>query len=178
MGLVPAAGSGEGGNLRRETLVDKGGGIELEDLSKFGLIPEFIGRVPVTARLEELDKQTLRRILVEPKNAITRQYQQLLKFDKIELEFKGEALDEVADIALEKKTGARGLRAILEQVMLEVMYDLPSNEKVSKCIITKNSVLGLELPTLEEGEKVSFEGEGEGSAFPPTILDKPGLESA
>ena len=137
----------------RVTLIDKVGGVETEDLSQFGLIPEFIGRVPVTARLNELDKEALVRILVEPKNAITKQYKKLLQLDHIELEFEQDALEEVAQIALEKKTGARGLRSILEQVMLEVMYELPSNEKVCKCTVTKDSVLGKETPQLSEGKR-------------------------
>lgn len=135
------------------TLIDKVGGIEAEDLSQFGLIPEFIGRVPVTAMLEELDKAALIRILKEPKNAITKQYQKLLELDGIELEFEEEALKEVAEMALEKKTGARGLRAILEQVMLEVMYDLPSHEEICKCTVTKNAVLGKALPRLGKGKR-------------------------
>ncbi|MCY4644172.1 MAG: ATP-dependent Clp protease ATP-binding subunit ClpX [Bacteriovoracales bacterium] len=138
----------------RVTLIDKIGGIEVEDLSKFGLIPEFIGRVPVTAKLNELDKKALVRILEEPKNAITKQYKKLLQIDGVELEFEEDALEEVANIAMEKKTGARGLRSILEQVMLEVMYELPSQEKICKCIVTKESVLGKEAPRLEEGSRV------------------------
>ena len=145
----------------RITLIDRIGGIEAQDLSQFGLIPEFIGRVPVTARLEELDQQSLVQILKGPKNAITKQYKQLLQLDGIELEFEEEALEEVAHIALEKKTGARGLRSILEQVMLEVMYELPSNEKICKCIVTKQSVLGKERPRLVEGERKSFHGDND-----------------
>ncbi len=144
----------------KRTIVDKLGGIEAEDLAKFGLIPEFIGRVPVTAMLEELDQEALVQILTEPKNAITKQYSKLLEMDGIEIEFEEDALKEVARIALEKKTGARGLRAILEQVMLDVMFDLPSNEKVNKCIVTRDSVLGKEHPRLEEGPKKNFGGEG------------------
>ena len=138
----------------RVTLIDKTGGVEAEDLSQFGLIPEFIGRIPVTAKLQELDKKDLVQILTEPKNAITKQYKKLLQLDGVELAFEEKALEEVASIALEKNTGARGLRSILEQVMLEVMYDLPSNEKICKCIVTKKSVLGKESPKLEEGERV------------------------
>ena len=137
----------------RVTFIDKVGGIEAEDLSQFGLIPEFIGRVPVTARLEELDERALIRILKEPKNAITKQYQKLLELDGVKLEFEEDALEEVAKIALEKKTGARGLRAILEQVMLEVMYDLPSHKDICKCTVTQNAVLGKESPLLSKGKK-------------------------
>ncbi len=129
------------------------GGIEPEDLSKFGLIPEFIGRLPVNALLQELDEEALIQILTEPKNAITKQYQKLFEYDDIELEFEEEALKEVAKTAIKKKTGARGLRSILEQTMLDVMYDIPSNDKVVKCVVTKDSIMGLERPQLIEGER-------------------------
>ncbi|MBK23292.1 MAG: ATP-dependent Clp protease ATP-binding subunit ClpX [Halobacteriovorax sp.] len=136
-----------------QSVVEKLGGIESEDLSKFGLIPEFIGRLPVNALLEELDEDALVSILTEPKNAITKQYEKLFEFDGIELEFEPEALKEVARIALAKKTGARGLRAILEQTMLDVMYDIPSNDKIAKVLVTHDSILGKENPKLIEGEK-------------------------
>lgn len=143
-------------NTSKKTMVEKLGGIEVEDLTKFGLIPEFIGRLPVNALLEELDEEALIRILREPKNAITKQYMKLFEFDGIELEFEEEALNEVASIALLKKTGARGLRAILEQAMLDVMYDLPSSEKTNRVLVTKNSILGLESPKMFEGPKKDF----------------------
>ena len=136
-----------------EGFVEKLGGIEVEDLTKFGLIPEFIGRLPVNAMLQELDKEALVQILTKPKNAITKQYQKLFEFDGIEIEFHDDALEQVAEIAIEKKTGARGLRAILEQSMLDLMYDIPANEKINKIIITKNFLLGKESPTLEEGPR-------------------------
>jgi ATP-dependent Clp protease ATP-binding subunit ClpX len=129
------------------------GAIEPGDLVKFGLIPEFIGRLPVTAMLEELDEKALVSILTEPKNAIVKQYQKLFDFDGIDLEFTEDAILEVARTALSKKTGARGLRAILEQVMLDVMYDLPGLEKVSKCIVTKDAIIGAGKPVLEEGDR-------------------------
>lgn len=129
------------------------GAIEPEDLVRFGLIPEFIGRLPVTAMLEELDEAALVSILTEPKNAILKQYQKLFDFDGIELEFSPDAISEVARTALKRKTGARGLRSIIEQVMLDVMYDLPGNEKVSKCIVTKDAITGHGKPILEEGER-------------------------
>lgn len=129
------------------------GAIEPEDLVRFGLIPEFIGRLPVTAMLEELDEAALVSILTEPKNAVIKQYQKLFAFDGIDLEFTPDAILEVAKTALNRKTGARGLRAILEQVMLDVMYDLPANEKVAKCIITKEAILGQGKPVLEEGDR-------------------------
>ncbi|MDB9786897.1 ATP-dependent Clp protease ATP-binding subunit ClpX [Bacteriovoracaceae bacterium] len=136
----------------QQSVVEKLGGIEPEDLSLFGLIPEFIGRLPVTAMLEELDEEALVQILTEPKNAITKQYLKLFDYDGIELEFEENALREVAKIAMTKKTGARGLRAILEQTMLDVMYEIPSNDKIFKCIVTKASIQGIERPNLIEGE--------------------------
>jgi ATP-dependent Clp protease ATP-binding subunit ClpX len=129
------------------------GAIEPEDLVRFGLIPEFIGRLPVTAMLEELDEAALCSILTEPKNAIVKQYQKLFEFDGIDLEFTDDAVKEIAQTALHRKTGARGLRSIIEQVMLDVMYDLPGNEKIAKCIITKDSITGAGKPVLEEGER-------------------------
>ncbi|MFY7991884.1 MAG: ATP-dependent Clp protease ATP-binding subunit ClpX [Bacteriovoracaceae bacterium] len=131
------------------------GAIEPEDLVRFGLIPEFIGRLPVTAMLEELDEAALVQILTEPKNAVIKQYQKLFDFDGIDLEFTEDAIKEVAQTALRRKTGARGLRAILEQVMLDVMYDLPGNDKVVKCTITKESITGEGRPILEEGDKAA-----------------------
>jgi len=141
---------------KEKTAVETLGGIEPEDLSKFGLIPEFIGRLPVNAMLEELDEEALLRILVEPKNAITKQYQKLFEFDGIEVEFEEEALREVARTAIKKKTGARGLRSILEQTMLDVMYDIPGNEKIGKCIVTKASIEGKEQPKLIECERKNY----------------------
>lgn len=129
------------------------GGIEPEDLSRFGLIPEFIGRLPVTVLLQELDEEALMKILVEPKNALVKQYKKLLEYDGIELEFEDDALREIAKTAMRKKTGARGLRAILEQLMLDVMYEIPSNDKISKCVVTLNAVNGTEAPRLVEGPR-------------------------
>ena len=136
-----------------KSAVETLGGIEAQDLSKFGLIPEFIGRLPVNAMLQELDEDALVQILTKPKNAITKQYQKLFEFDGIELEFETEALLEVAKTAITKKTGARGLRSILEQTMLDVMYDIPGNDKVNKCIVTKEAIQGKEQPKLIEGDK-------------------------
>lgn len=138
---------------QEKTPIEALGGVEAEDLSKFGLIPEFIGRLPVNAMLEELDEEALVRILKEPKNAITKQYQKLFEFDGLDLEFEEEALREVAKLAISKKTGARGLRSILEQTMLDVMYEIPSNDKIVKCIVTKDSILGVSKPVLVEGER-------------------------
>ena len=147
MGLISKS------ETEEQSVVEKLGGIESEDLSRFGLIPEFIGRLPVNALLQELDEEALVQILTEPKNAITKQYEKLFEFDGIRIEFEKDALREVAKIALEKKTGARGLRSILEQTMLDLMYDLPSNDKVNKVIITRDSILGKGTPLLEEGER-------------------------
>lgn len=140
-------------NTEKKTNVESLGGIEPGDLIRFGLIPEFIGRLPVNAMLEELDETALMQILTAPKNAITKQYQKLFEFDGIELEFEEAALREIAKTALVRKTGARGLRAIIEQVMLDVMYDLPSNEKISKCIVTREMITGEGKPQLIEGER-------------------------
>ena len=137
----------------QKSVIEKLGGIEPEDLTRFGLIPEFIGRLPVNALLEELDEEALVQILTEPKNAITKQYQKLFEMDGIDLEFEPDALVEVAKTALRKKTGARGLRAILEQTMLDIMYEVPSNEKISKVIVTKKSITGEERPQVVEGER-------------------------
>jgi ATP-dependent Clp protease ATP-binding subunit ClpX len=140
-------------NTEKKTNVESLGGIEPGDLIRFGLIPEFIGRLPVNAMLEELDESALMQILTAPKNAITKQYQKLFEFDGIELEFQEDALREIAKTALVRKTGARGLRAIIEQVMLDVMYDLPSNEKISKCVVTREMITGEGKPQLIEGER-------------------------
>ncbi|WDL96970.1 ATP-dependent Clp protease ATP-binding subunit ClpX [Alicyclobacillus sp. ALC3] len=110
-----------------------------EDLLKFGLIPEFIGRLPVVTTLEALDEEALRRILLEPKNALVKQFQKLLEMDGVTLEFHEGALNAIAREAIKRGTGARGLRAIIESIMLEVMYELPSREDVKKCIITEEA---------------------------------------
>src|SRR5579862_1470059 len=119
-----------------------------EDLIKFGLIPEFIGRLPVVGAVSQLYKDALIRILVEPKNALTRQYQRVFALDGIELEFAEDALEAVAEQALLRGTGARGLRAILEEVLLDVMYDLPSRSDVGKCVVDRAVVLDRVHPTL------------------------------
>lgn len=126
-----------------------------EDLQNFGLIPEFIGRLPVLASLEPLDEDTLLQILTLPKNAIVKQYQKMVGLDDVELKFEDEALREIAKAAIERKTGARGLRSIIENIMLDVMYELPSLDEVTECIITRESVLGEANPTLlrEDGSE-------------------------
>ncbi len=117
-----------------------------QDLIKFGLIPEFVGRVPATVALDMLDEAALVRILTEPKNAITKQYKKLFELDGVELELEPEALQEIAKQSFERKIGARGLRAIMESVMMDSMYSIPSDPKAVKCIITKESVKGEEKP--------------------------------
>ncbi len=116
--------------------------VEPQDLIKYGLIPEFVGRLPVVATLEELDESALVQILTEPKNALTKQYEKLFDMEGCEIEFRDDALRAVARKAMERKTGARGLRTILEQVLLDTMYDLPSLENVRKVVIDENVILG------------------------------------
>lgn len=119
-----------------------------QDLVKFGLIPEFIGRVPVTVTLDKLEKEDLIRILKEPKNAIIKQYQKLLEFDNVDLEFTEEAINAIAELSFKRKTGARGLRSIMEDCMMDVMYEVPSEDNVEKCIITKEAVEKKEKPKI------------------------------
>lgn len=124
-----------------------------EDLLHFGLIPEFIGRLPVIANLLPLDEDALVEILTKPKNALVKQYQKMIGLDEVELEFDEEALREIAKKAIERKTGARGLRSIIEAIMLDVMYDLPSRDDVKKCVITAETVTENSMPklVLEDG---------------------------
>ncbi|MDP9022393.1 MAG: ATP-dependent Clp protease ATP-binding subunit ClpX [Actinomycetota bacterium] len=119
-----------------------------EDLVKYGLIPEFVGRLPVVSSVDPLDVDALVRILVEPKNALTRQYQRFFDFDGVELRFEDDALQAIADLAILRQTGARGLRAILEEVLLNTMYELPSREDISRCVITAGTVRDRVNPTL------------------------------
>ena len=122
--------------------------LQPEDLLKFGLIPEFVGRLPVMVTLERLDENALVDILTKPKNALIKQYEELFAMDGVELEFEEEALELVAKKAIERKTGARGLRSIIEESMLDIMYELPSREDIDKCIITKGTIEGTEEPKL------------------------------
>ncbi len=122
--------------------------VEPEDLVKFGLIPEFVGRLPVIATLEELDEEALVRILTEPKNSLTRQYGRLFEMEDVAIDFREEALRAVAQKAMERKTGARGLRSILENVLLNTMYDIPSEDKVSKVVIDASVIRGDSEPLL------------------------------
>jgi ATP-dependent Clp protease ATP-binding subunit ClpX len=119
-----------------------------EDLIKFGLIPEFIGRLPVVASVTNLDKESLVQILSQPKNALVKQYARLFDMDGVELEFTGDALEAIADQAIHRGTGARGLRAIMEEVLLPVMYDIPSRDDVAKVVVTKETVQDNVLPTI------------------------------
>lgn len=120
-----------------------------EDIQKFGLIPEFIGRLPVVAALEQLTADDLVRILTEPRNALVKQYQTLLSYDGVELEFDEDALQAIANKAIERKTGARGLRSIIEETMMDIMFEIPSREEVTKVRITKDAVEGTDKPILE-----------------------------
>ena len=122
--------------------------VQPEDLIKYGLIPEFAGRLAVMVTLEELDQEALVRILTEPKNSLVRQYKELFAIDGVELEFEDESLEVIAQKAIERKTGARGLRSIIEENMLDIMYEIPSRDDVEKCIITKETILNSAEPTL------------------------------
>ncbi|GAB2883591.1 ATP-dependent Clp protease ATP-binding subunit ClpX [Microbulbifer echini] len=122
--------------------------LEPEDLVRYGLIPEFVGRLPVTATLEELDREALVQILTEPRNALTKQYAKLFEMEDVELDFRPDALDAVATKAMERKTGARGLRSIMESVLLETMYDIPSSDDVAKVVIDEAVIKGESAPLL------------------------------
>ncbi len=119
-----------------------------QDLLKFGLIPEFVGRLPIIATLKELDRDALIDIVTKPKNALVKQYEKLFRLDNVELQFEKEALEKIVDKAIERKTGARGLRSIIEDIMRDVMFEIPSNPKIEKCIITKATVENGEAPNI------------------------------
>ena len=129
-----------------------------EDFIKYGLIPEFIGRVPIVVTLDGLDEEALIRILKEPKNALTRQYHKLFELDGVELEFQEEALEAVARKSLERRTGARGLRSIMEKSLMDLMYRTPSDKTIQKCILTKDAVEGTAEPEVIHGESVPAAG--------------------
>ena len=129
--------------------------LEPEDLIKYGLIPEFIGRMPIVATLDDLDEKSLIKILREPKNSLTKQYQKLFEFENVELEFQDDALNEIAKKAISKKTGARGLRSILESILLKTMFELPELENVVKVTVDKSSVSGNTDPVITYGKKQS-----------------------
>ncbi|GIN60256.1 ATP-dependent Clp protease ATP-binding subunit ClpX [Robertmurraya siralis] len=141
---------GFGADVKQQEVEDKDllSKVLPEDLLRFGLIPEFIGRLPVIASLNSLDEEALIQILTKPKNALVKQFQKMLEIDDVELEFEEEALKEIAKKAIERKTGARGLRSIIEAIMLDVMYELPSRDDISKCIITKETVIENSAPKL------------------------------
>jgi ATP-dependent Clp protease ATP-binding subunit ClpX len=148
---IGSRGVGFGADVRRAEDKDIGtllAGVLPEDLLKFGLIPEFVGRLPVVGAVHNLDQDALMRILVEPKNALLKQYQKFFQFDDVDLVFTEDALQAVAEEALKRGTGARGLRAILEEVLLDVMYDLPSRSDVARCVIDRSVVLERMTPTL------------------------------
>jgi ATP-dependent Clp protease ATP-binding subunit ClpX len=151
-GRVGKAGVGFGANLRsindRAADDDVLAQVMPEDMLKFGLIPEFIGRLPVITNVRSLDRDALVKILTEPRNALVRQYQRLFELDGVELEFAPEALESIADQAILRGTGARGLRAIMEEVLLSVMYEVPSNPNIARVLITREVVLEKVIPTI------------------------------
>ena len=124
-----------------------------QDLVKYGLIPEFVGRVPITVSLKGLDREALIRILTEPKSALIKQYQKLFGYDHVKLTFEREAVEAIADKALERKTGARGLRSIMEKAMMDIMYQIPSDPAITQCIVTKEAVEGVSQPMVVRKEK-------------------------
>ena len=132
--------------------------VQSEDLLKFGLIPEFIGRMPVVVALDQLDEEALKSILVKPRNALVKQYRKLLEMDHVELEFTEEALSVIAQQALKRKSGARGLRAIIEEVMMDTMFEVPSMDGVVKCVITEDAVLGKAKPLIVTERQALTEG--------------------
>ena len=142
-------------NYREQPLSEIMKSLEPEDLIKYGLIPEFIGRMPIIATLDDLDEQSLIKILKEPKNSLIKQYQRLFEFEEVELEFKNDAISEIAKKAISKKTGARGLRSILENILLKTMFDLPDMENVIKVTVDASTVKGASEPIITYGKKPS-----------------------
>ena len=142
-------------NYKEQSLSEIMKQLEPEDLIKYGLIPEFIGRMPIIATLDDLDEKSLIKILQEPKNSLIKQYQRLFEFENVALEFKDEAIAEIAKKAIAKKTGARGLRSILENILLKTMFELPDMEDVIKVIVDKSSVKGTSEPIVTYGKKQS-----------------------
>jgi hypothetical protein len=128
-----------------------------QDLLKFGLIPEFVGRLPIVATLKALDKQALLDIITKPKNSLVKQYKKLFEIDGVELEFEDEAIDAIVDKAIERKTGARGLRSIIEEIMTDIMFEIPSNPKIVKCTITRDTVINSKEPevVIDESKEAS-----------------------
>ena len=142
-------------DLKEQSLSEIMKMLEPEDLIKFGLIPEFIGRMPIIATLDDLDEKSLVKILKEPKNSLIKQYQRLFEFEDVKLEFQDEAILEIAKKAISKKTGARGLRSILENILLKTMFELPDMENVIKVTIDRASVTGKSEPIVTYGKKAS-----------------------
>ncbi len=124
-----------------------------DDLIHYGMIPEFIGRLPITVSLDELKREDLRRIITEPNNAIVKQYQASLEYDHVKLEFTEEAIDAIADTAIKQKTGARGLRAIVEKLMIDIMFEIPSLKGNKQVIITEDVVKNMQLPIIQQLQK-------------------------
>ncbi|EJO7117550.1 ATP-dependent Clp protease ATP-binding subunit ClpX [Staphylococcus pseudintermedius] len=141
--------SNEASNFDEASLLEQ---IRPEDLQTYGLIPEFIGRVPIVANLETLDVEALKNILTQPKNALVKQYTKMLELDDVALEFTDEALAAVSEKAIERKTGARGLRSIIEEALIDIMYDIPSTENVAKVVITKETIVNETEPELYDAE--------------------------
>jgi len=126
--------------------------IRPEDLQSYGLIPEFIGRIPIVANLETLDVDALKNILTQPKNALVKQYTKMLELDDVELQFDEQALTAISELAIERKTGARGLRSIIEEALIDIMFDIPSSSDVSKVVITEDTIRDYKLPNLYDSE--------------------------
>ncbi|EHS7224974.1 ATP-dependent Clp protease ATP-binding subunit ClpX [Staphylococcus pseudintermedius] len=141
--------SNEASNFDEASLLEQ---IRPEDLQTYGLIPEFIGRVPIVANLETLDVEALKNILTQPKNALVKQYTKMLELDDVALEFTDEALAAISEKAIERKTGARGLRSIIEEALFDIMYDIPSTENVAKVVITKETIVNETEPELYDAE--------------------------
>ena len=147
-------------NFEVKSLDDKKTGewmknLEPEDLLKYGLIPEFIGRLPITATLEDLDEKSLVKILMEPKNSLVKQYQELFKLEGVKLNFKDTAVKEIAKKAINKKTGARGLRSILENLLLKTMFDLPGQNNIEEVVVDSASVKGQSQPIIVHSKNKS-----------------------
>ena len=126
--------------------------IRPEDLQSYGLIPEFIGRIPIVANLDTLDVEALKNILTKPKNALVKQYTKMLELDDVELEFSDEALVAISELAIERKTGARGLRSIIEEALIDIMFDIPSSDDVTKVVITEETIRDHKNPSLYDSE--------------------------
>ena len=138
--------------------------LEPEDLLKYGLIPEFIGRLPITATLEDLDEKSLVKILQEPKNSLIKLYQELFKLEGVKLNFKDNAVKEIANKAISKKTGARGLRSILENILLKTMFELPGQENIEEVIVDINSVKGESQPIIVHSKNIKTKADDKTSA--------------